>query len=178
MGHTIEAAKSGRASCKSCKQVIAKGELRFGEEVPNPFSEGEMSFKWHHLPCAAKKRPTALKEAIDTTELDVPDKDGLLKTIETSAKSEKPNKYPHADHAPTGRASCMACSEKIEKGDIRLAVRIEDEPGSFAKSGYLHPACSVEHTGEEPEELMEKLRANSRNLSDADLEALEQAIFD
>ncbi|MBX9695430.1 MAG: hypothetical protein K2Z81_23800 [Cyanobacteria bacterium] len=178
MGHTIEAAKSGRASCRTCKQAIGKGELRFGEEVPNPFSEGEMSFKWHHLPCAAKKKPSALKEAIESTELEVPDKDDLLKTIESSSKNEKATKFPHAEHAPTGRAACMACSEKIEKGDLRLAVRIEDEPGSFAKAGYLHPACAVEHTGEDPEELMDKLKANSLNLADGDLEALEQAIFD
>jgi len=57
MAHVIEAAKSGRAACRTCKEPIAKGELRLGEEVPNQFAGGETTHVWHHLACAAKKRP-------------------------------------------------------------------------------------------------------------------------
>ena len=39
MAHTIEVAKSGRSQCRGCKKKIEKGVLRFGEEVPNMFSE-------------------------------------------------------------------------------------------------------------------------------------------
>ena len=46
MPHKIEPAPSGRASCRGCKEPIAKGALRFGEETPNPYSEdGGMSFR-------------------------------------------------------------------------------------------------------------------------------------
>ena len=54
MAHVIEPAKSGRASCRTCREPIAKGELRLGEEVPNTFSDsGEATHVWHHLACAA-----------------------------------------------------------------------------------------------------------------------------
>ena len=65
MAHTIEPAKSGRASCRSCRQPIGKGELRFGEDVPNAFSDsGEPSYQWHHLACAAEKKPAQFTLAL------------------------------------------------------------------------------------------------------------------
>ena len=39
MAHIIEEAKSGRAGCRTCRKPIAKGELRFGEEVENQFAD-------------------------------------------------------------------------------------------------------------------------------------------
>ncbi|TFG28267.1 hypothetical protein EU527_17525 [Candidatus Thorarchaeota archaeon] len=44
----IEAAKSGRASCRTCDGLIAKGELRLGE--PSIY-DGHVSYRWHHLNC-------------------------------------------------------------------------------------------------------------------------------
>ena len=64
MANVIEEAKSGRASCRTCKKAIAKGELRFGEEAPNAFGDAP-SMRWHHLACAAEKLPAELKEALD-----------------------------------------------------------------------------------------------------------------
>lgn len=176
MPHTIESAKTGRASCRTCKTTIDKGTLRFGEEVPNAFSPGEMTFQWHHLPCAAEKKPSALKQALESTDVEVADKEELLKTIAISGKKEKPSTFPYAEHAPTGRASCMACSEKIEKGDLRVAVEKEVEAGGFAQrgAGYLHPACAPEHTEEDAVDLFEKIKANTLNLEDDELAALEE----
>lgn len=176
MPHIIEEAKSGRASCRTCKQAIAKGELRLGEEVPNAFAEGEMTFHWHHPSCAAKKKPAALKQALESTSVDVPNKDELLQTIETSGKTEKPTTFPYAEHAPTSRSSCISCGEKIEKGDLRIAVETEVETGSFSRkgAGYLHPGCSIDHT--EDADLFDKVKGNSLNLTAAELEALEEEI--
>ena len=53
MDHYIEPAKSGRASCRKCKEKIEKGELRFGHAVDSGFSD-EPSFQWYHLACAAE----------------------------------------------------------------------------------------------------------------------------
>src|SRR5947209_5684823 len=54
MPHKIEPAPSGRASCRGCKAPIAKGDLRFAEELANPYSdEGGTSFRYWHLACAA-----------------------------------------------------------------------------------------------------------------------------
>ncbi len=47
----VEPAKSSRATCKTCSQTILKGELRLGE--PSLF-EGHVSYRWHHLRCAAR----------------------------------------------------------------------------------------------------------------------------
>jgi poly [ADP-ribose] polymerase len=171
----IEAAKTGRANCRSCKKPIEKGQLRLGEEVPNAFAPGEMTFNWHHLACAAQKKPGALKQALETTEMEIPDRSELEKTIEVSAKNEKPTTYPYAEKAPTSRSTCLGCSEKIEKGALRIAVENEMDTGMFVRrgAGYLHAGCAVEHTGEEAAALFETIQGNSPNLSEQDLETLE-----
>ena len=54
MPHVFEEASSGRSKCRGCGVPIAKGELRFGERLPNPFGEGEVTH-WFHPMCAAWK---------------------------------------------------------------------------------------------------------------------------
>ncbi len=180
MGHIIEAAKTGRASCRSCKKTIGKGELRLGEEVANAFSDGDMTYNWHHLECGAQKKGAVLKQALESTEMDIPDKDALLKTAESNAKKEKPASFPYAEHAPTGRSSCIACGEKIEKGNLRVAVETEVETGGFARkgAGYLHPGCACEHTEEVSEDLIEKIKTNSTSLSETDFGQLEEQLME
>ncbi len=68
MPHVIEPATSGRAKCRGCGERIAKDELRFGERLPNPFAEGEMTL-WFHPLCGAYKRPQPLLEALGETAL-------------------------------------------------------------------------------------------------------------
>jgi poly [ADP-ribose] polymerase len=178
MPNIIETAKTGRAGCRTCKQPIAKGDLRFGEEVPNAFSAGDMTYNWHHLPCAAKKKPSALKQALDDTDQNVPDKEALMKTIEENAKNEKPTVLPYAEYAPTARASCVGCSEKIEKGHLRVAVESEDDGSPFPRSGprYLHVACAPEHAGDAPDEFFEKVKNNSKNVETKDMQELKAAL--
>lgn len=179
MPNTIEVAKTGRAGCRTCKSPIGKGELRFGEEVPNAFSAGDMTFNWHHLACAAKKKPSALKQALDDTELEVPNKPELEQAIEENKKNEKPTVLPYAEYAPTNRASCITCEEKIEKGVLRVAVQSEDDGSPMPRTGpkYLHPACVGEHTGEDPESFMMQIIANSKNVKEEDLQTLEDAVL-
>lgn len=174
MAHIIEAAKTGRASCRSCKKPIAKGDLRLGEEVPNQFDAGEMTHVWHHLECAAKKKPGPLRAALETTTVPVPNKAELEKLIAESATKEKPSTFPYAERAPTGRSTCMVCSESIPKGELRVAVEREVDTGSFVTTGagYLHPACALEHVAEEVGPFFEKLKGNSTSLEAGDLEAL------
>ncbi len=178
MPSIIETAKTGRAGCRTCKTPIGKGELRFGEEVPNAFSAGEMTYNWHHLACAAKKKPSALKEALESTDQDVPDREELMKAIEVNAKTEKPTVLPYAEYAPTARAACIGCTEKIEKGHLRVAIESEDDGSPFPRSGprYLHVACAAEHAGDDPDEFFEKLKVNSRNVETKDMQELESAL--
>lgn len=59
--------------------------------------------------------------------------------------SDEP-KLPTADLAPTGRAKCMHCNGKIEKGSVRVGA--ERDPGEVQGyggpvPGYLHPGCAL-----------------------------------
>lgn len=178
MAHIIEAAKSGRASCRTCKKPIGKGDLRLGEEVPNQFDAGEMTHVWHHLECAAKKKPGPLKAALDSTTVEVPNKPALEQLIAASAKNEKPSTFPYAERAPTGRSTCMVCSEAIPKGELRVAVEREVDTGSFVTkgAGYLHPACTLEHVAEDIETFLKKLHDHSPGLDAADLVVLKEEL--
>lgn len=176
MGNVIEEAKSGRASCRTCKKAIAKGELRFGEEAPNAFGD-QPSMRWHHLLCAAEKMPAELKTELDNYPGNIPNRAELDQAMADSlAKGRaKPGGFPFADKAPTGRAKCMQCEEPIAKDSIRVAVEREIDTGATVTrgAGYLHPRCVVENlenVGGDKEELIAALRQNSR-LVPADLDA-------
>lgn len=168
MANVIEEAKSGRASCRTCKKTIGKGELRLGVEAQNQFSDTP-SMQWHHVLCAAQKLPAELKEALAAYAGDVPNRAELDQAMEDAIKKggAKPGGFPFIDRAPTGRAKCMQCEAPIEKGSFRVAVEREVDTGSFQtrSAGYLHPKCvaeNLENVGGSAEELVEGLRKNSR----------------
>lgn len=181
MANVIEEAKSGRASCRTCKKPIAKGELRFGEEAPNAFGDAP-SMRWHHLTCAAEKLPAELKAALDAHAEPVPNRAELDQAMaDALAKGRgKPGGFPYADKAPTGRARCIQCQQPIEKDSIRVAVEREIETGGMVQKAarYMHPGCvaaNLEGSGEDRSELIEGVRANSR-LQPTDLDAAISAI--
>src|ERR1051325_10835924 len=177
MANVIEEAKSGRASCRTCRKPIAKGELRLGGETQTQFSDTP-SMQWHHLLCAAGKHSAELRAALAEYPGEVPNRAEIDTALEQADKktAARPTGHPYADHAPTGRAKCMQCSEPIEKGAFRIAVERELEIGGNATrgTGYLHPGCVAAHpenargTGEG---LIDGLRANSR-LTEAELDGV------
>jgi poly [ADP-ribose] polymerase len=177
MANVIEEAKSGRASCRTCKKPIGKGELRLGVETQTQFSDTP-SLQWHHLLCAAAKLPDELKAALAEYTGDVPNRAELDAAMEAAAKkgAAKPAAFPYVDRAPTGRARCMLCEQPIEKGAFRVAVERELEIGANVTrgAGYLHPACvakNLENVGGAIEDLVEGLRANSK-LPEAELDGV------
>jgi poly [ADP-ribose] polymerase len=180
MAHTIEEAKSGRAGCRTCRKPIAKGELRFGEEVENQFADaGEMTYRWHHLTCAAGAKPDELKATLAAPPEGTPpvsaDLRAELDRLMAEAEAKKPPPFPHADKAPTGRASCQGCGEKIAKGDLRVAFEREIERGmQMTKgAGYLHPRCAaayMEQKGMGHDALTDAIRKNTRDLSEGELD--------
>ena len=177
MANVIEEAKSGRASCRTCKKTIAKGELRLGVETPNQFGDTP-SMQWHHLPCAAGKLPVELDDALKAYPGDVPDRAALTTAMSDAiAKGKaKPGGLPHVDRAPTGRAKCLQCKEAIDKDSLRVAVERELEAGAMVQSGagYLHPKCVVaylDEKGTDKAEVLDALRTNSR-LPPADLDSV------
>ena len=96
----------------------------------------------------------------------------LRADVVTNKKNVKPSSFPYAERAPSGRSKCVACEEKIEKEDLRVAVEREIDTGSFARSGagYLHVTCALEFTGED--DLLSQVKANSTSLNDEDVQVL------
>lgn len=170
MAETIEAAKTGRARCGACRQPIEKGTLRFGEEQPSAFAEGLQWF-WYHLACAAKRKPVQVRSALAAFTGEVPDRAGLEALM--AEADETASEFPYAERAATGRSKCLHCREPIEKGALRVAIERELDYGGMGRksAGYLHPKCARAHL--EVPDLPEKLRRNSRGLSDADVAELE-----
>lgn len=175
MANVIEEAKSGRASCRTCKKTIAKGDLRLGVEVTTQFSDTP-SLAWHHLLCAAGKLPGELAEAMAAYPSDIPNKAEIEVAIADALKQGKgkPGGFPYVDRAPTGRAKCMQCEEPIAKDSFRVAVEREIDTGSMVTrgAGYMHTKCAsanLESSGGSKDELLEGVRTHSR-LAPADLE--------
>jgi hypothetical protein len=173
MAETIEVAKTGRARCRVCRQSIEKGALRFGEEQPSAFSEG-MQWVWHHLTCAAKKKPVQVRSALAAFSGEVPGREELEAALAEADKTA--SVFPYAERAPTGRSKCLHCQEPIEKGALRIATEREVEAGAMARpgAGYLHPKCASEFL--EQDDLMATVLQNSRGLSDADVAELQEQV--
>ena len=170
MAHLIEHAKSGRASCRKCREKIAKDELRFGHET---VFQDAVTYQWYHLKCAAQKVANDLNEALRDFAEDIPDRAVLEETIAANRKKQKPTTFPYAEFAPSGRSSCQVCGETIPKGEIRIAVEREIDTGSFARSGagYLHPQCVAEYE-EAPDDLADELAKNSVSLEPDELKSV------
>ncbi|XP_054610904.1 DNA ligase 3 [Dunckerocampus dactyliophorus] len=98
----VEYAKRGTAGCKKCKDKIAKGIVRIGKIVPNPFSEsaGEMK-EWYHVKCMFEKLERAratTKKIEDITDLEgweeLQDEDKALINKHVSDLMAKVNSSP------------------------------------------------------------------------------------
>lgn len=140
MVHALEPATTGRAKCRGCQQKIEKGELRFGERVPNPFGEGEAT-NWYHVACAAARRPEAFL-SVFPEHASLPERDLLRTQAEVGVEHPRLSDVVRAERSPTGRARCRACRELIDKDALRIALeRIED--GMSSPSGFVHARCAL-----------------------------------
>ena len=171
MAHTIEVAKSGRSQCRGCRNKIEKGVLRFGEEVPNMFSEdGGTTFRWYHLECAAKgKLANEVRDALKGWSGEVPKREELDKLIAEHLHAD----YPYAERAANGRAKCRVCDATIAKGDIRVAFErvVETQMGLQRGPGYMHSTCTLGYKDAAQmgkDALQTALKEHSIHLNDAD----------
>src|SRR3954470_9504406 len=105
--HTFEPAASGRSKCRGCGRALQKGELRFGERLPNPFGEGEMTL-WFHPLCAAYKRPEAMLEALGQPAGGEPDRDALERAAQQTLSQARLRRIDGAERAK-GQATCRHC---------------------------------------------------------------------
>jgi poly(ADP-ribose) polymerase-like protein len=173
MAHKIEPAPTGRATCRGCKQTIAKGELRFGEEFQNSYSEdGGLSYRYWHLACAASKLANELRGPLAAYEGVIDDRPALEALVETHAHPE----MPYAERAANGRAKCRVCDESIKKGELRVAFeRVFEGPmGPQKGAAYTHPGCVagyLERERERGREAIDRDTALSQVLANSKLGA-------
>lgn len=143
MAHVFETASSGRAKCRGCGQAIAKGDLRFGERLPNPFAEGEMTL-WFHPLCAAYKRPESMLQALAEATEPPSDKEALERAARGSSAQRRLPRIDGAEKAKSSQAKCRHCREPIEKGTWRIRL-VFFEDGRFSPGGFVHLGCREAH---------------------------------
>lgn len=171
MAHLLVPAASGRSRCRGCARLIARGELRFGERLPNLFGEGETTL-WFHPVCAAYKRPHSFLEVL-APELDLPDRAALEQAANRGVTHRRLPRIDGAERSPSGRASCRNCREPVVRGSWRIRLVFFEE-GRFSPGGYLHLTCRVPYFG--INDILDQLLHFSRELSLEEREELHRAL--
>lgn len=178
MAHVIEHAASGRAKCRGCGEKIARDELRFGEQEPNAFGEGEMTL-WFHPACAAYKRPEPFLELLGGVQPEALSADEInvalaLKPVaEFGVEHRRVPRIDKADRAPTARARCRCCRELIAKDSWRIGLVFFEEY-RFEPSGFIHAGCAKEHFG--TTDVMERIRHFNPVLDSGELDEIQSAL--
>jgi hypothetical protein len=171
VAHLVERARTGRAKCRGCGQLIAANMLRFGERVPNPFADdGGETTHWFHVPCAAYMRPEPFLETLPGVSEPIENRDRLEHGAGLALAHRRLPRVTTVARAPSPRAACRACRNPIEKGDWRIALMFHEE-GRFMPSGYVHLPCAPAYL--ETAEIVDRLRYFSPSLSDADWAEIE-----
>lgn len=172
MPHTIEPAASGRAKCRGCGKPIPKGELRFGERLPNPFADGEMTI-WFHLVCSAYKRPESLDEVLQDAPPDIADIDTLRRIVAFGLEHHRVARIGFIEKAPSGRARCRQCRETIDKDDWRIPLLFFEE-GMFNASGFVHLDCATAYF--ETADIGDAIAQFSNELDPNDLKSIQDRL--
>lgn len=171
MVHVFEPAASGRSRCRGCGRALARGEVRFGERLPNPYADGEMTL-WFHPLCAAYKRPEPVLAALAQSVGAAPNPEQLERAARASLAKARLPRIDGAERAK-GQASCRQCRKAISRGDWRIRLTFYDE-GQFSPLGFIHLACANDYF--ETAEIVEQLLHFSPALSDAEREDLHTAL--
>jgi len=165
MPHLIEPASSGRAKCRGCGKLIAKGELRLGERLPNVFGEGEMTL-WFHVPCAAYKRPQVFLDTVPDAGEAIADRERLEAVAGRGIAHRRLPRIDGIQRAPTGRSRCRHCKEMIEQQSWRIPL-VYYEEGRFEPSGYVHLRCAPAYF--ETADVIDSIRQFAPDLSEDDV---------
>lgn len=140
--HVFENAPSGRSKCRGCGGTIAKDSLRFGERLPNPFGDGDMTH-WHHPYCAAHRRPDSLLKTL--TDYPAADVSQLAQIAEYASKHPRLQRMGKLQQASSGQARCRHCNELITQASWRVPLVFFNED-TYATSGFIHLGCVREYT--------------------------------
>jgi hypothetical protein len=171
VAHVFETAPTGRAKCRGCARAIEKGALRFGERLPNPFGEGEMTL-WFHPKCAAFKRPEPLLEALPDAPADMPDRDSLERAARGTLEHRRLRRVDGAERAKSGQAKCRHCRNAVERGAWRIRLAYYEE-GRFSPGGFIHLTCHPAYF--EGHDVLDSLLHFSPDLDEAERDDLKRA---
>jgi len=170
MAHVFEAALSGRSKCRGCGQQIARGEVRFGERLPNLFGEGDMTL-WFHPTCAAYKRPESLLEGLGQATEVVPEREKLEQLARGTLAQRRLVRIDGAERAKSSQATCRHCRERIERDAWRIRL-VYFEEGRFIPGGTIHLTCAPAYF--ETTDLLERVLAFSASLGAEEREELKR----
>ncbi|XP_059048332.1 poly [ADP-ribose] polymerase [Achroia grisella] len=171
--YQVEYAKSGRASCKGCKQKIDQGVLRIARMVQSAFHDGKQP-NWYHEDCFfTKQRPTSVDEISNFNKLKSVDQKKLQSRIgdsnsgvvlpveETKGKKRKAGKSSEVtsgavkdfavEYSKSSRATCRHCEIKICKGEVRISKTVFDTEVGAKYGGqplWHHVKCFAEARSE------------------------------
>jgi len=157
--------------CRGCARPIGRGELRFGEQLPNPYGQGEMTL-WFHPACAAFKRPEPLLQVLGETPGKVPEREALERAARSSLAQRRIPRIDGAERSPSGQASCRSCHETITRGSWRIRL-VFFEGARFSPGGYVHLACRKAYF--EGSEVLEQILHFSPDLRGEERRELERA---
>lgn len=173
MANTIEPAASGRAKCRGCQTPIRKGELRFGERIPNPFADDSETTLWFHLLCAAYRRPSEMLETLRASDAEIDDRDELVRECELGIEHRRLPRVDRAERARSGRAKCRSCRDVIPKDSWRVAL-LWFEDGRFDPMGFVHAACVADYCG--TSDVMRRVQHFGAGITDAEWLEFERAL--
>ncbi|XP_039748825.1 poly [ADP-ribose] polymerase [Pararge aegeria] len=164
--YQAEYAKSGRASCKACKQKIDQGTLRIAIMVQSAFHDGKQP-NWHHEECFFKKKsPGSIVEIANFNKLTHSDQtriksqlgnpSGIIMPAEKgkkgkAAKRENSEKAALSnysiEYSKSSRASCKHCDIKICKDEVRVS-KLGYDPKYGDHPMWHHVKCFAEKKNE------------------------------
>lgn len=155
--YKAEYAKSGRASCKKCKENIAKDSLRMAIMVQSPMFDGKVPH-WHHFSCFWQRAAAQTTADIGGySDLRWEDQEKVKKAIESGgavsgkgdqksgAKGQKILNGFAVEYAKSNRSTCKGCEQKIEKDQIRVSKKTVDpeKPQLGLIDRWYHTTCFV-----------------------------------
>ncbi|XP_056150659.1 poly [ADP-ribose] polymerase 1 [Lampris incognitus] len=155
--YRAEYAKSGRASCKKCKDNIAKDSLRMAIMVQSPRFDGKVPH-WHHFSCFwLRVVAKSTDDIAGFSDLRWEDQEKVKKAIESGGtsggkggqkggvKGEKTLTEFAVEYAKSNRSTCKGCELKIEKDQIRVSRKGMDpeKPQLGLIDRWYHMACFV-----------------------------------
>ena len=172
MPHVFQPAPTARAKCRGCGERIAAGEMRFGEALPNPFAEGEMTH-WFHLACGAFKRPEPFLAALEARVEPLDQGDWLAAEARRGVEHRRLPRLNGAERSPTAQAECRQCRARIVKGAWRISLVFYEE-GRFSAAGFIHAPCAQAYF--ETADVLPRVKHFSPGLSEEDLKTIEAEV--